>query len=132
MPNGLKIKDRNKTVYFYSHQTARVDHHYENEAPSGESGERNEEDSDCKPQSESNSESDESSNDTDEDDSPPCLQEASDDSESGSENEGADETFDNMPKLQVKKIREKVFEHSVVTFSLTKKVTQRSNHHLVE
>ena len=40
------------------------------------------------------------------------MQEASCDSESGSDNEGADETFDSMPDLQAKKIRETVLEES--------------------
>ena len=86
-----------------------VDCHCENEVSSGENGEVNEEDSDYKPDSESDSESDETSTE-DDDDSPPYLQEESDDSKSVSDNEEADETFNRMSELQEKKLSEIVLE----------------------
>ena len=39
MLKGLKIKDRNKNIYFDSYWTGRVDYYYENEDSSGENGE---------------------------------------------------------------------------------------------
>ena len=65
-----------------------------------ENSEENEEDSDCKLESDSKSEIEESCiNDADDDDSPPDLQEVSGDSENQSDNEWANNTFDDITEL---------------------------------
>ena len=100
--------------YFDSHCPTGVDYHCENELSSRENGEQHEKDSDYEPESDSNSESDKSSTDDDDDEDkcPPDLQEVSDDFESGSNDEEANETIDKMPELQAKKLRETALEYS--------------------
>ena len=82
---GIKIKDLNENIYFDSHWTAGVDYQCENKVSSEENGEDNEEDSDHEPESDSDDESKESNAENDDVDySHPDIQEALDDSESGS------------------------------------------------
>ena len=71
-----------------------MDCHYENKPLSEENGEVNEEDSDYEPASWSDSRIEESITDNnDEEDSPPDSQETSDNSESDSDDEWANETL---------------------------------------
>ena len=100
IPKILKIKDRNETVCFDSHWTAGVDYHYEKEVSSRENGEVIEESDDI------------STEDDEEEGSPTDLQEASDDSESDSDDEWDNETFVDMPEMKVNKRSVTVFEES--------------------
>ena len=103
MPKGLKHTQKQNYSFWLA---------YEKQASSRENGEGNEEDSRCEPKSDYDSESDNSKDDDDEDNSPPCLQEVLDESESGSNDEESDEFFDSIPDFQVKKRREVVLECS--------------------
>ena len=110
MPNGLKTKDMNETLCFCSHQNARVDHHYENKVSGKENGENSEEDLDYDPESYSEIYRKEISVDRDDnDESPPDLQERSDESDINSDDEWDAKTFVDIIELQVKKRRTTAF-----------------------
>ena len=133
MPKGLNTKDRRKTVYFYSCWTAGVDYHYKNEVSSGQTCEENEVDSGCGPELDSDSESAESGTYDDyKEDSPPDLQEASEDSESDSDDEWHNETFVDIPEMKVKNVAKQNLKTRTVPLSMMKKVTQSSNHQVIE